>query len=162
MVSKSDHEQTTRHGWLRDPPYGETRTSAFGQSYRGGLFVVSRPRLSDFVDIMPKIFTVSVAGAILLAGGSVSYHYLYTLPKQIAFSQCVQTYPADWADMPTVTPADLCERGYSLNEVRKLIAEKTRLIAEEYKSHGADIASQSVKEAISEKVRKETRTELGF
>jgi hypothetical protein len=115
---------------------------------------------------MSKILTVSMAVAVLLAAGSVSYHYLYTLPKQEAFTQCVQTYPTDWREtlitgIPT-TPAALCAKGYSLTEFTQLLQEKARLAADDYRSRGADVTSQSVQEEIKARAKKDAREHLGI
>ncbi len=124
-------------------------------------------QIYQFLDeSMSKILTVSVAGAILLAAGSVSYHYLYTVPKQQAFAQCVQTYPTDWEKSLSVgfftSPAALCQKGYSFTQFTQLITEKTRLVGEEFKSQSADLTSQTVQDSIKEKVKTAVRTELGL
>lgn len=124
-------------------------------------------QIYQFIDeSMSKILMVSVAGAILLVAGSISYHYLYTVPKQQTFAQCVQTYPMDWEKSLSVgfytSPAALCQKGYSLTQFTQLISEKTRLAAEELKSQGADLTSQSVKESVREKVKRDVQAELSL
>lgn len=77
---------------------------------------------------MSKVLTGSLAAAILLSAGSISYHYLYTVPKQQEFAQCVESYPKPVIESLSkdllTTPTALCQRGYTLDGFKKMLKEQ--------------------------------------
>jgi len=96
------------------------------------------PGLSVNGKPMSKILIRSLAAAILLSAGSISYHYLYTVPKQQEFARCVQTYPAEVVESLSkdflTSPAALCARGYSLDGFKQMLKEQgIRMVFDKYK-----------------------------